>query len=294
MSNKYQVIGAKEEFRDDNPIPVRSLIFKGIHEDLSRSPNQQVFFSEDRTTLIYNGVLYDWYGREVMLGDNIKKVLRPFGHNVGNAIYSETFVVQRKDNKIAIAILSKDARIYTHFRYPLEIQTKDSILGKMLLENQSLNLRYKWYFKRELDPQKFECLKHSRHTESYRILTGVNYDYSPKERDRIYFCPTTEMHFDPISHLIMGDRKKILSTSCGSLLDYDNHMFPNTIKNIGIVRTGHLFGPFMYSDPSGDKISAFFAKRDGLKTEFIRISTDTEVLQYAYNNESLIWYYDPE
>ena len=294
LKNKYQVIGAKEEFRDDSPIPIRSLIFSGIHENLSRSPDQQVYFSKDRTTLIYDGILYDWYGREVKLGENIKKVLHPFGHTIGNTVSSETFVVQRMDNKIAIAILDKDIGIYHYSRYPLEIQTKDSILGKLLLKNQLLNLRYKWYFKHELDPQKYECLKHFSHTENYRILTGVNYDDFPKERGRIYFYPTTEMHFSPISHLIMESRKKILSTSYENLLKYNKHMFLNTIDNIGIVHTKYLFVPFMYSDPSGDKISAFFTKRSSLKTEFIRISTDTEVLQHTNDNESLIWYYDPE
>ena len=285
MSKKCQAIAAREEFRDDNPIPIRSLFFEDYKEN--RFTVQQVYFPENRMSLVYDGVLYDWYGREIKLGDNIKKVVRPFGYSFGNSA-CETFVVQREDDKLAIAALVKNAQSYYANEYTLEDLVKDSVLGRILLDGQKLSLRYKWSFNREVDPQKYACLQNFK--ANYKILTGIQYDSMPEERSEIRFYPTIEEpHFNSISHWIFKNREDILSAQT-KMLSKDRYI---PMIN-GATNTFFLYGPFMYSDPSGDKISAFTRVPGISEVAFVRISTDTEVLQHAENKKSLIWYYDPE
>lgn len=285
LSKYYQVIGAKEEFRDDNPIPIRSLIFKDLRNAFSIYPEQQIYFSEDRTTLIHDGVLYDWYGREVELGKGIKRIIRPFGRHFGTGIY-ETFIVQREDNRLAIATLSKHPN--PHDECSPALQVKNSLLGNIVLNGQIVNLHYQWSFKRELDPQDYSCLKYFRYDGDYHILAGVQNDASSGNKSQVYFYPTEEPYFSPIPHWIAKDRTSVLDypTECTS---DDKQM----IKIKDVIRTNHLFDPFMYSNPSSDKISAFFIRQKDHKVEYTRVSTDAEVLLHAGNNQSLIWYYDP-
>lgn len=285
LSKYYQVIGAKEEFRDDNPIPIRSLIFKDLRNAFSIYPEQQIYFSEDRTTLIHDGALYDWYGREVELGKGIKRIIHPFGCHFSTGIY-ETFVVQREDERLAIATLSKHPNLHNDCSPALQV--KNSLLGNIVLNGQIVNLHYQWSFKRELDPQDYSCLKYFRYDSDYRILTGVQNDTSLSDKNKIFFYPTKERYFNPILHWIAKDR--------ASILDYPTERINDDrqiVKIKDILRTNYLFGPFMYSSPSGDKISAFFIQQKDYGVEYTRVSTDTEVLRHADNSQSLIWYYDP-
>ena len=69
--------------------------------------SQEAYFSDDCVTLFHNGKLYDWYGREVKLDDDISRIVRFYSgvESYNGFRASEEFIVEKKDNRVAIAAL---------------------------------------------------------------------------------------------------------------------------------------------------------------------------------------------
>lgn len=64
-----------------------------------------VKFPDNRGTIIYDDKLYDWYGREVELGDNIKRIVAPFGRytdGIDLCHCHDNFVVELINGEFAI------------------------------------------------------------------------------------------------------------------------------------------------------------------------------------------------
>ena len=92
----YKLEQITESFSEESPIPERSLVFTG--------PNypHKVTFPKDRTTLFFQGKLYDWYGHKVALSDDIAKILKPFGYSYDS---QDQFLVMTDDHRYALATL---------------------------------------------------------------------------------------------------------------------------------------------------------------------------------------------
>lgn len=287
MSNRHRVIGAIEEFRDDNPIPIRSLVFKDSKD--GRSTKQQVYFPENRTSLIYNGILYDWYGREIELDDNIKKVISPFGYGIRNMAY-ETYLVERKDSRLAIAELLnlRPANHMVDENFPEQIQIKDKITGSIMLYGQKLVCK-DWYFKSIYDYSKNTCLKAFNYPYDFKVLFDIVYNSDSRDKyPRIYFYSTFEDTFGEIENYVSMDRESILKIPSHDITL--ENLISRKLQNMAPIAS--IIGTLNFSK-DGNKVSTYMLYfGDDKKPR--RISTDVEVLHHTKNAERIIWYHDPE
>lgn len=104
MSEKlnYQLVGAKEIFHDGELIPERALIFEGpnLHEEVS--------FPKYGTTLIFDGEIYDWFGRKVIKNKSIVEIIHYLGTLMGNDYSNETFIVRDTRGRLSITWVEYD------------------------------------------------------------------------------------------------------------------------------------------------------------------------------------------
>lgn len=104
MSEKlnYQLVGAKETFHDDDFIPERSLVFEGpgFHEEAS--------FPKYSTVLIFDGEIYDWFGRKIKKGAHIAEPICYLGTSIGQERSLEWFIVRSTRKCLSLAFVQYD------------------------------------------------------------------------------------------------------------------------------------------------------------------------------------------
>lgn len=201
MSEKlYDKIQTVDIYQIDSPSPHHKLIFSG--------PNtyQEESFPENRDTLFFEGNLYDWNGRMVMLGSKqIANVVDHFGYvrmmdipphgyitdkplERPESIIKDTFLVRLKNGNLALAVMfpiSEDkgnpfyARERQEFRprnalylgwplhYEFEGFAEIDITKTCLYEYY---FRYKCYF--DDNPRKYWHMS----SRKFKIITGVRKD----------------------------------------------------------------------------------------------------------------------
>lgn len=273
MSEKlYKVIEAVDLFNEYNPIPERYLVF----EDQDGNTDK-VFFPEDRTTLFFKGELYDWYGRQVKIASDIKRIVEPFGHRLDNSAY-ETYFVEKEDGRLAIADLSTISSSFYNPNFSMPFHIKNTILGNLLLDKQELKCR-DWSFEKFFEqPIEDTCFKVLNYAGKYKILLGVSDKHVPKIHPLIFFQPYIERHTGRMIHLVFKDRTSFLQCA------------PEGISS-AICSTNFLCKHLFISD-DGNKATTYLSH--GYDPVFDRISTDMEVLLHAKNSLYVPWYYDPE
>lgn len=282
MSEKlYEVEKAVDLFNVDSLIPERYLMFMDQEGHQTKE-----FFPTDRMTLIFNGKLYDWYGREVELGPGIKQVLAHFGCRNGETRAYETFVVKRNDGRLAIAALDyKDFQKTTNSNLAKMRTTSRIMVGKPFLTCQPkcsfakikssvycLNEINKWLRFEELG---FQC----------HILLDVISDDQSIGQLGIVFWKTYERTVTDhwMTHRFIEKRDDILKVS--------NSNLPRGSELDCIY--GDTNGNLIFSE-DGKKMTAFTKLWRHEKGKTIRISTDTDVIMHTRKSADIFWYYDPE
>ena len=96
-------IAAVDQFVEDHSYPggrrfFRKLVF--VSEDGSM---RDVYFKDDRVTVFYSGVLYDWYGNVVDMSRAIRHVVKYYGGSNCRNDAHEQFIVEKINGKLAIA-----------------------------------------------------------------------------------------------------------------------------------------------------------------------------------------------
>ncbi len=83
----------------------RTLIFES-DSHLDTAIRVHMHFPKDRSTILYDGKLYDWYGREVTLDPFIARIIKPFGYTVSKPYdilnYCDNFLVELRNSQFAI------------------------------------------------------------------------------------------------------------------------------------------------------------------------------------------------
>lgn len=294
MSEKlYKVIEAVDLFDEDCPIPERYLVF----EDQDGNTNK-VFFPEGRTTLFFRNELYDWYGHEVVLSDNIAKILEPFGYaGWSDSRAQEKFLVATKNHRLALATLCREQTVH----WP-----SGSILGfkHSLLHNDFASVPVlkcaKWTFREVLDLSSTCFRQHFDTDGDYDVFVDVDsrdaiekdcpsfkdcLKNSPEDCDfsSIRFA-RKHTHDKLLKHGVAASREEILSLS-------NMHWYGGN-PVIAYAKSNYLLGDLKISK-HGEKLTARFPIPD--KYGNTRISTDSEVIKHCYTGSGqLYWYYDPE
>lgn len=266
--SKYQIIGAKEDFNEATLVPARALIIRSNDaKDNNFSYERKIYFPEHHASLLINGVLYDWYGKEVKLSEDIKKVIEPIGLGSTLTNVYETYLVKRKDDRMAIA------KLFTSKEGKKNVTIKDHIIseitGRIMEYGQELEPE-DWSFDNVLGPDEIKqtCFSNFKYGEGeYMILLDVKDEVFPEKEPKILFYPTTETYVGPIGNYIFKD--KASSLNIGVQVEYANF----------------LRGRLKFSD-DGRKATAISPKG-------YRISTDTETLLRAGRNMAVSWYLDP-
>lgn len=293
MSGKlYKVIEAVDLFNEGDLIPERYLVFMD-----SEGNQTKEFFPKDRTTLFFQGKLYDWYGREVKIPDDVN-IVKPLGYYGGSG-YGETlekFLVLISNRQFAFAWLSHSNELPIDQESPMYF--KNRLLHARLSYVPSLKLE-KWSFQKIVDLQS-TCFDHFKHADEYMALSGVNgADLSSKNRPSLKnFLSPAEKRFDYpsiwfthgpthdrlLEHRILKTRDAILS-----LYAYD---WSSNEPYAAYIQTNYLLGNLNFSK-HGEKMTAKAPIPDEHGNTYI--STDSEVIKHSANFSShLIWYYDPE
>lgn len=286
----YKVVEAIDHFDEDALIPNRCLVFEDKNGILIKK-----FFPEDRTTLFFQGDLYDWYGRLVIIPDDVK-ILKPFGYCGDRSSVREKFLVLTQDHRLAFAWLSYSNELPIDRDTPLYYKHK--LLHAKLSYIPSLKLE-KWSFQKIAD-LKSTCFDHFKHADEYIAISDVNGgDAIHKNRPSLkeFLNPTEKSfnyssiwftrgptHDQLLEHRILKNRDDILS-----LYAYD---WSINDPRTAYVATNYLLGDLKFSK-HGEKMTAKAPIPD--EHGNIYVSTDSEVIKHSTKFSShLIWYYDPE
>lgn len=277
MSEKlYKVTKAIDYFNDYNLTPDRCLVFMD-----SNGNRIKKFFPENRTTLFFKGELYDWYGKKVKIANGIKRIIKPFGYELGNSAH-ETYLVETENEKLTIANLCTISPCFYNPDYSIPVHVKNEITGGLILNGQELKCP-DWYFEEFLEqPIENTCFKAFNYAYDYKILLGVFSKSLSESYPVILFYPYVARHLEKIVHCVFKDRASILQSP-------PKELNLNGNKSIFRAYTNYLCKKLSFSD-DGNKATTYLSYNHG----FDRISTDTEVLLHAKNNQNITWYYDPE
>ena len=280
MSEKlYELEQIIELFDEGSSVPERSLIFAG--PDYSH----KVTFQKNRMTLIFNHKLYDWYGREVELEPGIKQVLAHFGCCNGETRAYETFVVERNDDRLAIATLDyKDFQKTTNSNLAKMRTTSWIMVGKPFLSRSC------WSFAKFDDSNSRVCLNEinkwllQKFDYTCKICLHATMDYQELEEDSIVFAKTFQGTRNDrwIRHHIAKSRNTIFDSSRAHL---------PTIMDTHFIQ-GDIYGDLEFSQ-NGRKMTAF-TNLPSIGKKRAPISTDIDVIRHTRDFAGIFWYYDPE
>lgn len=297
MSEKlYRIIETTDILDEENSISKRCLVFLG--------PNgsSEEFFSEDRTSLMHNRVLYDWHGRQVELEQTISKVLYYFGPNESQNC--ESFVVQLKNQRLAIADLyyTDNSNLIKH--NCIIINPQWDLIKKDPDKKPFLRCR-EWSFANFLEPPTSpNCLdeinKHLLKNFGYtcKICSGV----TPNNRHSVYhntmFIKTHNNGLDWIENRYTSSSREY---------------FPDDPTKLSSGGVEPSLCDLQFSE-DGSKMTAFINYFDCYtdRSKTTRISTDIDIILRTHTEEFLnrakeefdledeledseiFWYYDPE
>lgn len=283
MSEKlYKLEQIIELFDEESSIPERSLIFTGPDYP------HKATFPKDRMTLIFYHKLYDWYGQEVELEPGIKQVLNHFGCLNDKMRAYETFVVERNDGRLAIAMLDyKDFQKTTNNNLAKMRTTSWIMVGKPFL-----TCHPKCSFARfqEMPGSSANCLNEINKWLSQnfdytcKICLDVISDDQSIGRLGVFFWKTYggAIHDHWMTCRLVENRNNILKAP--------NSNLPKGSKLDCIY--GDTNGNLLFSE-DGSKMTAF-TELWHMKGEVIRISTDIDVIMHTRKSADIFWYYDPE
>ncbi|MBQ7202360.1 hypothetical protein IJS18_03200 [Candidatus Saccharibacteria bacterium] len=268
---------------DLNDLGSRLIVF----EDDETNPHRLTIikFPDNRGTILFDGKLYDWYGREVIISDKIKRVVTPFGHYTdGKDLY------------------------HCHDNFIVELTTGEYAIP---------GIRYRRFAYSSPD---YSGLKYAITAGAYNMLPHLELDDSPRfesiEPDalsgtcfeifkRYYGNASYAIGKNPI---IAGSPRKGVSSLINGESAIDNHRqwFSIAESRESILETvenqsGRMDNPDLYLSmdefcgeievsENGDKLTAVFPVKH-FSDQTIRASTDKEVLSHM-KRSGFWWYLD--
>ena len=269
------------------PLSATDSIDSRVSRSLSLMDDQghfaAVYYPEHYSTAIFDGKPYDYFGKEIPLSKNIKRVVRPFGQqHVGGTIGKfDRFLVELVSGRFAILTLTRTDRtsifgVDHSLRELLDYARNQSF---SLIYNHESDYSYKSVSMSRLESTCFEALPHD---ETFPGLYLATEPTLYNKRHQNAFCFIAEAEEDFSSH---------------------SPWLPNVIapsRDDAIKRPGKfrayassclLYGEAPVFSYDGQKASAFI-RQDGTH---VRISTDADVLAASHyaTYPCLYWYLDP-
>lgn len=245
----------------------------------------EAYFPKNRTTLLFEGIFYDWYGRELPY-----KILSHFGYYESGIANLETFVVKEGD-WLAIAYLKYDypGGYYGHSR--TTVRPMDQFYRQPILDSDPGLRHNPWVFTKFQEPPATDnCLQEinkqlsSNFGFTCKICTGVVSWH--RSHNGITFCKTYA--------------KKEPSVPSGysywlkhRIFSYREHIFSQ--GPVVFAREEEEFDGELSFSEDGKKITFSGYASSSSEKQHIRISTDIEVIRHTHcSGEIICWYYDPE
>lgn len=252
----------------------------GFVRMLTFDDRPSVQFPADRVSVMIDGKLYDWYGREVKIDARIEQIVEPFGagsSHGGIADACETFLVQLKGGGMTLAKLLRDHE-EPLFKLPW---AKYMLTGGMLNYRSVLRANEKYRFDR-LD------------TELTKTPVFRAYLSRCSLPDKEHICALANVRLvGGASSKPMTIFQERIGEPFGECLfccfaesrDAILNLPPDKEPEHGYAN--YVIGEVTVSE-DGHKMTALMSKNDG---KVHRISTDVEVLSHFEKQSSLWWYY---
>lgn len=268
---------------DLNHLGKRLIVFENDETDPHRLTIIQ--FPENRGTVLFEDRLYDWYGREVIVSEEIKRIVSPFGHYTdGKDLYHchDNFIVELKTGEYAIPGIK-----YRRFAYsgPDYSGLKYAITAGAFNMLPHLDLedapRFEEIIPDALSGTCFEIFKRYRNSSSYAIGKNPFLTRRLQEDVSCIVCGDSAIDNHKQWFSIAKTREEILETSENSVGMVES---PEAYLNMDIFR-----GNIIVSK-NGNKLTANFPIKH-YSDQTIRASTDREVLSHMRDN-GFWWYLD--
>ncbi|MBQ8996808.1 hypothetical protein IJ095_02160 [Candidatus Saccharibacteria bacterium] len=242
------------------------------------------YYPDHYSTAIFDGQLYDYFGRPIPVSKNIKRVLRPFGQEGGRGETIgkfDRFLVELISGRHAILTLQRtDKQSIFGTQHSLrEILDYAREMSFSLIYDREADYSYKSVSKDALQSTCFDALPRDE------TFPGLYLATEPRLYNKIYhnaFCFIAEGEADFTHHgpwlpnVIASSRETILSA-------------PTYFR--AHTSSSHLYGEAPVFSYDGQKVSAFIRDNGG----YTRVSTDAKVLAASHyaGYPCLFWYLDP-
>ena len=258
-----------------------------VFEDDSANPHPLtvVKFPKNRGTIIFNDKLYDWYGREVELGEKIKRIVAPFGHYTDGLDLChchDNFIVELENGEFAITGIRyyrtsrSESPDYSGLKYAI---TGGALKMSPHMDTDDSLPHYKAI---TLDALKDTCF------ESFRAYNG-NYSYAIGH-DPILYGSAEE----GVNHLLCGEMAGGNGRMWFSVTETRDEIMETAMGTAGrrlepklFLSMDQFFGDFAISE-GGSKITVSIPEKHFCQKS-IRIATDIGVFEHMRNSH--FWWY---
>lgn len=261
-----------------------------ILEDDATRPKETILIAipDDRGTLYYEGILFDWFGHEVEIDPQIKRIVRPFGYSIGkpNDIlnYRDNFIVELNNGRLAIIGLN-----YRHQKPsdPSYSGTRFMATGNTL--HASPYLRFDdsviTYESIDFDSVKTTCLRELSYDDEYPLDAIGQLPNS----DQYVFLSSNVRHSISSNgffvHHIVQSREALVG-----FFNDPEYKSKKTTHPPTIFSQTTLCGGFNFTE-DGNKVTVDFSYINYPKP--IKASLDLETLKLRRKNH-LYWYMENE
>ena len=259
----------------------RTLIFENDNP-LDTTKRVHMHFPEDRSTILYDGKLYDWYGREVALDPFIVHIIKPFGYTVSKPYdilnYRDSFLVELRNSQFAIVSL--------HYRSP-NSEDPSYTGGKLRVTGRTLDSTP--YLRFAKDTTTYESIDFSAVEESFlsELKRSESYPLAAigqisGSSQCVFLSSKTYLQLGTsggyfIHHIV---------ASKATLIDFFANSDGKYTEPPALLSTTMLHDDIVIRD-NGDKITAKFANY-GYRGNY-KASIDRDCLAFCKDNH-LYWY----
>ena len=257
-----------------------------FEDDSSKERNLTlVSFPKGRATIMFNGILYDWYGREVELDERIERIVAPFGHytdGIDLVHCHDNFVVELDNGLYAVLGIryrrpTKREPDYNGLKYAITAGSLDMIpyigLNDVQPSYEAIDLI-------TLDETCFKIFTDYHNGYEFAIGKNPKSEFLDSSNSYVIINGEVDCGNNWLWMYVANSKEELMS------IDFNNEKHFTLPCACQII--SH-FNDLEISD-NGGKISIIFPDRNTNKA--LRASTDKEILHHTKKSD-LWWYLDP-
>ena len=247
---------------------------------------RKLIFPKDRVAVADGDTLYDWYGREITISENIKRIIGPLGSDTNGGSFfraNETYLVEQNNGYMSVANLKyMSASLPTKTPWHKLVMTGEGLAHKMTLAIDSRYVFTQEHSELYATPVFRAFLRNMEFPNEIRVFIGV------KSRDETLCDKTMSVFYETcVRGIFSGWYLHRFAESRDELFV---HQGANWAE--GLPCASYVIGDLTISE-NGTKISALSPLWNDQGGN-VRISTDVEAIEQIGQSADLCWYKDPQ